>query len=212
VAHWLPRPPLPFGLSVRGSGVFGSGRRHNSHKCPSRHPLLRLVRPLSIPPAGPGASVFTRPRTAQQKLPAPLTQFFGPSALPAGTVTNMRRGCLARLRSRYRVHPSCGFARCLLRSHFPDCRAHGLYHLRGLSSLPAGFPSRAPIPHAVSPGYPGRGFRALLAWSRSPAPRVFHRSGRVRAPLASTSWSFLPGQSTPRFRVHTLLRSAVRSA
>jgi hypothetical protein len=74
--------------------------------------------------------------------------------------------------------------------------------------FPLGLPSFMPF----LPGYPGRGFKALLAGSRSPAPRVFHRSGRVRAPLASTSWSFLPGRSTTRFRAHALLRLSARSA
>lgn len=78
----------------------------------------------------------------------------------------------------------------------------------GQPVFPLGLLSLVPFP----PGCPGRGFRALLAWSRSPAPRVFHRSGRVRASLASTSWSSLPGRSTTRFRDLALLRLSARSA
>jgi hypothetical protein len=161
-----------------------------------------LARPLSLPPAGPGSNVFTEPRTARQKLPAPLPQFRGPSALPAGTVTNMRRVCLTRLRSRFRVHPSCGFSRHLLCSRIPDCRAHGLSHLRGLSFRPAGFPSRAPVLHAVS--------------SRLPGPRLQGLAGResFTCPASiSSQWTGTcpPGvnllEFSPRPEHHALPRS-----
>jgi hypothetical protein len=132
--------------------------------------------------------------------PAPPTQFRGPSALPAGPVTNIQRVCLARLRSRPGVHPLHGFARCLPCSRFPDCRAPGLSHLRGLSPGPAGFPSRAPVPHAVSSRLPGprlqgpAGLESFTCPASIPSQRtgtclrgvnLLEFSPRIRAPHAS---------------------------